>query len=128
MAENMLKEGLTYTCEKRVTAADLAAAVGSGELEVLATPSMAALMERAAMLSVAGALPEGSSTVGTRLEINHLRATVPGATVSATAVLTAVDGRRLTFRVEAADQRGTIGGGLHERVVVDREKFLAKLF
>jgi len=72
-------------------------------------------------------LPEGSSTVGTRLEVNHIRATPPGVEVGATATLADIDGRRLSFNVQAFDRDGIIGEGLHERMIIDRERFLARL-
>jgi len=122
----MLKEGVTYTCRKVVGVGDLASAMGSGDMDVLATPAMVVLMEQAAMLAVAQQLPEGSTTVGTRLEVSHIRATPAGAEVSATATLTAIDGRRLRFAVQAFDLDGIVGEGIHERVIVDRERFLAR--
>lgn len=104
-----------------------AQALGSGDMEVLATPAMVALMENAAMLAVAPALPEGSTTVGSMIETSHLRPTGPGKAVRATATLVEVDGRRLTFDVRAEDEAGTIGQGRHVRYVVDRARFLSKL-
>ena len=101
--------------------------MGSGSLEVFATPAMAALMENAAMEAVAPELPAGATTVGTRLEISHLRATPTGENVTAEARLTEVDGRRLLFKVEARDSQGIIGQGLHERFIVDCAKFMGKL-
>jgi predicted thioesterase len=122
-----LKPGLAHT--SRLVAADAHSARhwGSGALDVFATPAMAALMENAAANAVAGALPEGSDTVGTELNISHIRATPIGDTVEANAILRAVDGRKLEFDVTAADSRGEIGRGTHTRFVVDRAKFLSKL-
>lgn len=104
-----------------------ALAVGSGDLEVFATPAMVALMEGAAMLEGAKLVDNHSTTVGTALNINHLRATPLGGDVWAEATLTLQDGRRLVFEVKAFDAKGEIGRGTHERYVVNRAKFLAKL-
>ena len=123
----MVNIGLTYTSTMPVAASSTAEYIGSGDMPVLATPALAALMENAAMLAVAAELPEGSTTVGTRLELNHVKASAVGAEVTATAVLTAVDGRRLTFRIEARDGQGLVGECTHERFIVDRERFLAKI-
>ncbi|GHV00756.1 thioesterase [Bacteroidia bacterium] len=123
----MIKEGAVFVCETTVGGDNLAVAMGSGDMEVFATPAMVALMERAAKEAVAAGLPAESTTVGTRIEVSHLRATPPGALVTARATLAQVDGRRLTFRVEAHDPRGLVGEGSHERFIVDRERFLAKL-
>ena len=111
----------------RVTETSTAEYIGSGDMAVLATPALAALMENAALMAVAAALPEGSTTVGTRLELNHMKASPVGAEVTAEAVLTAVDGRRLTFRIEAREGEAVVGECTHERVVVDRERFMSKL-
>lgn len=110
-----------------VTEADTAAVIGSGDMPVLATPAMAALMEKAAMLAVKESLPDGATTVGMRLEIDHIKPSPVGARITATAVLTAVEGRKLTFNVGVRDEQGLIGEGVHVRYVVDRAKFLAKL-
>lgn len=119
--------GLTHTSTLTVENKHLAANVGSGDLEVLATPAMMALMENAAMEAVKNALAEGQTTVGGQISSSHLRPTAPGQTVTATAVLTAVEGRKLTFKVTAHDDKGVIGEGEHIRFVVDRQKFMAKL-
>ena len=88
---------------------------------------MVALMENAAMQAVAAALPEGSATVGTQMNTSHIKASPLGATITASAVLTEVEGRKLTFAVKAWDDKGVIGEGEHTRFVVDRERFLSKL-
>ena len=119
--------GLKHTSTLTVENKHLAANVGSGDLEVLATPAMMALMENAAMEAVKDALAEGQTTVGGQISSSHLRPTAPGQTVTATAVLTAVEGRKLTFKVTAHDDKGVIGEGEHIRFVVDRQKFMAKL-
>lgn len=110
-----------------VTAHNTAIAMGSGDLSVLATPAMIALMERAAAEVAAKMCEVGQTTVGTRVNIEHKRATPIGAEVHAVAELISQDGRRLTFRVVAMDEKGEIGSGDHDRFIVDREKFMAKL-
>lgn len=123
----MLKEGLTYTSETVVNDTNTALTLGSGDMNVFATPAMVALMENAAMMAVANELPEGSSTVGAQMNTSHIKPSAPGDTVTATAVLTEIDRRKLTFIVSAKDSQGTIGEGTHIRFIVDREKFLSKL-
>lgn len=122
-----MEKGLTYTAVTTVTSDNTAAAVGSGDMDVFATPAMAALMEQASLLCVAHELPEGTTTVGCELNITHVRATPAGARVTATAVLTGIYGRRLTFAVQASDGRGIIGEGTHIRVIVDRKRFMEKV-
>lgn len=119
--------GLKHESTTVVSAANTAATLGSGDMDVFATPAMVALMENAAMLTVKNHLPEGSATVGTQINTSHLKASPLGATITASAELTAVDGRRLTFAVKAWDEKGIIGEGSHTRFVVDRERFLSKL-
>ena len=109
-----------------VCAENTAAAVGSGELAVFGTPYMIALMEKAALESVQPLLDAGQGTVGTRLEVTHDAATPLGMEVRALAEVTAVEGRRIVFQVEAFDEAGKIGGGVHERFVIANERFLAK--
>lgn len=119
--------GLKYESTTVVSAANTAATLGSGDMDVFATPAMVALMENAAMLAVRDHLPEGSATVGTQISTSHLKASPLGASITASAELIEVDGRRLTFVVKAWDEKGTIGEGTHTRFVVDRERFLSKL-
>lgn len=123
----MLEAGLSGRSTTTVTAGNTAAAMGSGDLPVFATPAMVALMEHAAMEAVAGELPAGSTTVGSEMNASHLKPSKLGAEITATAVLTAVEGRKLTFNVGARDQEGVIGEGVHVRYIVDRERFMAKL-
>ena len=111
----------------RVTAEVTAEYIGSGDLAVLATPAMCALMENAAMMAVAPQLEEGQTTVGTALNIEHIKATKVGDTVTATAVLTEINGRELKFNIAARDEVSLIGEGTHTRFIVSREKFMAKL-
>ena len=122
----MLKPGLSAESQFPVTEALTAQAVGSGTLEVLATPVMLAHMEKAAWTAVAPALPRESGTVGTRLDVRHLSPTPMGMTVTCRAELEEVDGRRLFFRVTAYDGKGIIGEGTHERVIIHSVNFLDK--
>lgn len=122
-----MEKGASFTSTMKVTAEVTAAYIGSGDLAVLATPAMCALMENAAMMAVAPHLEEGQTTVGTALNIDHQRATPVGKMVTATAVLTEVNGRELSFNIAARDEIGIIGEGTHTRFVVNSEKFMAKL-
>lgn len=123
----MLEVGLKYESRLTVGAENTALALGSGDMEVLATPAMVALMENAAMMTVADCLPEGSTTVGIEISTSHLKASAVGANVVAEATLQEVDGRRLVFSLKAWDDAGVIGEGKHTRFIVDRERFLSKL-
>ena len=123
----MLEKGLSAQSRTTVTNENTAAARGSGDLRVFATPSMVALMENAAMTAAAAALPAGSTTVGAEMNVTHIKPSGLGAEITATAVLAEVEGRKLTFNVGARDDGGMIGEGVHIRYVVDREKFMAKL-
>ena len=126
----MLEKGLSACSETLVAAGNTAAAMGSGDLAVFgvfATPAMVALMENAAMTAVASELPEGSTTVGAEMNVTHIKPSGLGAEITATAVLTGVEGRKLTFNVGARDAEGMIGEGVHIRYIVDRAKFMAKL-
>ena len=122
-----MEVGLKFESTVVVSPSNTAATLGSGDMEVFATPAMVALMENAAMLAVAAHLPEGSATVGTQMNTSHIKASPLGATITASAELTEVEGRKLTFAVKAWDEKGTIGEGVHTRFVVDRERFLSKL-
>ena len=97
--------------------------VGSGRVRVLATPVMVNLMEAAALQAVEGLLPAGHQTVGTHLDITHTAATPVGMRVRAYAELTKVEKRTLTFSVHAEDEKERIGGGLHERIIINLERF-----
>lgn len=118
---------LTGKASVSVSSANTAAAMKSGSLAVFATPAMCALMEEAACAAVAAHLEEGRGTVGISLNITHDRATKLGDTVTATATVTAVEGRKITYTVEACDSKGIIGKGTHERFLIDNEKFMAKV-
>jgi fluoroacetyl-CoA thioesterase len=101
--------------------------IGSGTVPVLATPMMIALMEAAALEAVHDYLPRGWITVGTKVDVEHVKATPVGEAVTAEAVLVKQEGRSLTFSVHAKDSSGIIGQGLHQRFMVDREKFLGRV-
>ena len=118
--------GATHEAVDTVMDTNTAAAVGSGSLPVYATPAMAALMERAAAELCAAGCPEGWTTVGTELHIKHRAATPTGLTVRAIAEVTAVDGRAISLKVTAYDEREEIGSGTHARFAVAVEKFMAK--
>ena len=119
--------GLTFTATTVVDCNNTAKTLGSGDMDVFATPAMVALMENAAMNAVAPHLAEGQTTVGTEISTSHIKASALGATITATATLTAIDGRKLSFAVTAREGENTIGEGTHTRFIVDRERFLAKL-
>ena len=112
--------------EAVVTPENTAQAAGSGLVPVFATPWMVALMENAAVQAVQSALAPGEGTVGTRLDVTHDAATPVGMKVWAQAEVTAVEGRRITFAVSAFDGRERIGGGVHQRFIIQSERFLAK--
>lgn len=118
--------GTKGTAEAEVNNSNCADAMGSGELRVFATPAMCALIERAAWSGIAQQLEPGKSTVGTKLEISHVSATPVGMKVRAEAEVTAVDGRRIVFDVRAYDDAGLIGSGVHERFIVNGDKFLSR--
>ena len=124
----MLQAGLTGEARVIVDTPQLASAFGSGswKVDVYATPAMISLMEQAAVNAVDHLLEPGQSSVGTRVDIQHLAATPPGVEVRAHAELTAVDGRRLTFHVEAFDPSEMIGSGTHERMVVNLDRLLER--
>ncbi len=122
-----MKTGLTYTTHATVDGSNTAMAVGSGDLQVFATPAMIALMENAAAQAIKGSLPNGSTTVGTVVNVMHARATGLGESVAATAELREIEGRKLIFHVVAHDSRGVIGEGIHERMIVDIERFMNRI-
>ena len=122
-----MKIGDNGTVTVKVTKENCASAIGSGALDVFATPSMIALMENAACEAIKASLQPGESSVGTKVNISHLKASALEDTITATATLTEIDGRRLVFEVVANDSKGIIGEGTHERFVINVEKFLSKL-
>ena len=123
----MIEKGLKYTSELTVSEAVTAIMVGSGDMPVLATPMMMALMENAAMLAVKDELPEGCTTVGGQIESSHLKASKIGDVVRAEAEVTKVDGKKIEFKVAAYSGDTLLGEGFHLRFIVDREKFMSKL-
>lgn len=124
--EFKLVTGMTAECTAVVNEKNTAAAVGSGCLLVYATPAMAALMEQAAAELVDNVLDEEWTSVGTSLQIEHTAPTPLGMQVRAQVRLTAVEGRRLSFSVEAFDEKEQIGRGQHQRVIVRRVSFMEK--
>lgn len=122
-----LQAGLVGKATVTVVEANTAAVMKSGALPVFATPAMCALMEEAACAAIASCLPEGEGSVGISLAISHDKPTALGQTVTATATLVNVEGRKLTFTVEAADEKGTIGKGSHQRFLINNAKFMSKL-
>ena len=123
----MIEIGLRHESERVVTEDVTAIEMGSGDMQVLATPAMIALMENAAMLAVKDELPEGCTTVGGHIESSHLKPTKTGDTVRAVAEVIRVDGKKIEFKVAAYSGESLIGEGTHLRFVVDREKFLSRL-
>ena len=123
----MIETGMKHISEMTVTDQVTAVAMGSGDLPVLATPAMMALMENAAMLAVAHELPEGCTTVGGHIESSHVRPSAVGDKVVAMAEVTRVDGKKIEFAVAAYAGDTLIGEGTHLRFVVDRDKFLSRL-
>lgn len=120
--------GLSATVEHVVAASDTAASLGSGDLEVLGTPRLLALAEQASCAAVAAALPRGTTSVGTRVRLDHLKASPLDSRLRVTATVTHVDGRLIGFEVVAQHADGTlVGHGEVTRVVVDRRRFLDRL-
>jgi fluoroacetyl-CoA thioesterase len=122
-----IEPGLVGELIHTVTESDTAAAYGSGFVPVLSTPHLVALMESAAQSAIAPCLDEGSTAVGTRVDMQHMAATPVGMQVRIRAELLEVDRRRLRFHVEAWDAVEKIGEADHERFVVDRTRFLARV-
>lgn len=120
--------GMKGIVESYVEREDTAAEVGSGSLLVYSTPCMVALMEGAACEAIAEAIPEGQTTVGMELKIQHLSATPVGMDVRAEAEVTAVEGKIITFTLHAFDEAGEIGKGTHKRCIVNSQKFLDKTY
>jgi fluoroacetyl-CoA thioesterase len=118
-----LKPGLTGSAEIVVGTRDTAPHVGSGKIGVLATPIMVNLMEAAALQAVERFMPPGHQTVGTHLDVRHFAATPVGLRVRASAELVKVEGRVLTLRIHAEDEREKIGEGVHERLIINVGRF-----
>jgi len=122
-----LPAGLELTKEYIVRSEDTAKFLGSGDVEVLSTPAMIAYMERTALEAVQSNLPRNLTTVGIRVDVKHLRPAPKGGKIRVTAKLIQQDRRKLGFEVKAFWNEELIGEGIHERFIVDRERFLAKI-
>ncbi len=123
----MLHIGIEGEKEIIVQTEDTAARYGSGLIEVFATPAMIGLMESTAQQSVQHLLDDGLITLGTEVNIRHLKATPVGMKVNCKSKLISIEGKKLLFEVNASDETGIIGNGTHTRYIVDAEKFMAKL-
>ena len=120
--------GKTFTKTITVQDKDSARSLGSGGLDVFGTPAMIALMENTALLMVRADLPAGGDTVGIEINAKHLKASPIGAEITCTSTITAIDGRKISYAIEAKDNHGdTIGTATHDRFVVDMEKFMSKV-
>lgn len=123
----MIQVGQSATATVTVTESNIAKTMKSGSLEVFATPAMCALMEEAAQTAVQPELNDSEGTVGISLSISHDAPSPMGTTITATATVTAVEGRKISFAIEASDGIGIIGKGTHERFVINNEKFMTKV-
>ncbi|KAF0204722.1 MAG: thioesterase superfamily [Bacteroidetes bacterium] len=122
-----LKTGIPGSESLIVSIADTATHYGSGLIEVFATPAMIGLMEKTAQLSIQHLLPDGFITLGTEVNVTHVKATPLGMKVSSTSELIGVDGKKLLFKVSAHDESGLIGEGTHKRYIVNAAEFMQKL-
>ena len=118
--------GIKGESEKIVTEDITAGALCSGSLPVFATPAMIAMMEETCFKSIHPLLEEGYGTVGTRLEVDHMSPTPVGMLVRCESMLTEMDGRKLVFDVKVYDEKGLVGTCVHERFIINNEKFMAK--
>ena len=123
----MIEKGIKGRREQTVTPEMSAARIGSGLVEVFATPMMVALIEQTCLESVLPQLEEGQGTVGTLVNVSHVSATPVGMRVWCESELVEVDRRRLVFKVKAYDECGLIGEGTHERFIIDNAKFMEKI-
>ena len=123
-----IKVGMQGIVEDIVETVDTAAEVGSGSLLVYATPCMVAMMEGAACEAIDPVMPEGHTSVGIELNIQHLSATPVGVEIRAEATVIAVEGKVITFELHAFDEAGEIGKGTHKRCIVNAQKFLDKAY
>lgn len=126
LAAMAIEVGLRGEVHLIVGEADTALALGSGSVPVLGTPRVVALCEQAAVAAITGKLDDGTTTVGMRVQIDHLQPTAVGKAVSAEAILERVEGRRLTFMVSVHDPRGLVAAGKVTRVVIDVQRFMEK--
>jgi fluoroacetyl-CoA thioesterase len=121
------RPGLSASVSMQVTDDDTACAFHSGDVEVLATPRVVALAEEASIKAIEGSLEKGITTVGYRVQLDHLAPIGPGGTVQAEATLETVEGKRLTFRVSVTDTHGgLVAAGRITRVSVERQRFMEK--
>ncbi|MDR0969699.1 MAG: thioesterase family protein [Lentimicrobiaceae bacterium] len=125
--ESLNLKGIRGEQQTIVAQKDTAIAYNSGTLEVFATPAMIALMEKTAMLSIVDKLPDTSTTVGTAVNIEHLKATAVGKHVRCESEIIESEGRRLVFSVKVFENKTLIGSGTHERFIVDIQKFMLKI-
>lgn len=123
----MIETEQKHTSELMVTEEVTAVKIGSGDMPVLATPAMLALMENAAMLAVADSLADGETTVGGHIESSHLKPSKIGDKITATAEVIKVDGKKIEFKVSAHCNDVLLGEGTHLRFIVDRNRFIEKL-
>ena len=123
----MIETGQKHTSELTVNEDVTATKIGSGDMPVLATPAMLALMENAAMLAVADCMADGETTVGGHIESSHLKPSKIGDKITATAEVTKVEGKKIEFKVSAHCNDVLLGEGTHLRFIVDRNRFIEKL-
>jgi fluoroacetyl-CoA thioesterase len=123
----MVEPGNTASITFRTDEAATAAVLGSGDLPVLGTPKVVALVEQAAVAAVAGHLGTGSTSVGTHVSLDHLAPTPIGGTVVATATVVALEGPKITFEVAVTDDEKVVARGTHTRFIVDRHRFMEKV-
>ena len=120
----MIEVGMTASIDFTADAATTAIALGSGDVPVLGTPKVVALVEEAAVAAIVNGPDTGATSVGTALSIDHRAPTAVGSTVRATAVVTSVEGRRVEFAVTVTESEATVAAGTHVRAIVDRSRFL----
>lgn len=125
--EIKIPTGIRHNQDIILTDVHSALAFGSGMVNVFATPAMIALMESTAQNSILSFLPEGFTTVGTEINIKHLKATLIGSTVKSESYLRSVQGVKLFFELHAWDDKGMIGIGTHTRVIVEEKSFMEKI-
>ncbi|MEG1573982.1 MAG: thioesterase family protein [Bacteroidales bacterium] len=121
-----MKQETLHISTEKVTDNNTAIALGSGNLSVYATPAMVALMEKAAKNAVIELLKPGETTVGAEIHIKHIKPSIIGANITATAKLALKEGHKLSFTIEAKDEKGIIGNGTHIRYIVEKERFMQR--
>lgn len=123
----MITEGRSASITLTVAESDTAVALGSGDIRVLGTPRVVAVCEEAAVAAVAGSLADGTTTVGSNVNLDHLVATGVGGIVVAKATVASVEGKKITFVLEVTEGETVIASGFHTRVVVNRQRFTASV-